>query len=98
MLGREIAAPDHGQGGVEFLDAATGGDRVVELRAGHDRHAKDGRAGLADRAVERGDWVAFQVTVDNQVVMLALKQRAQGEERHGQHGLALSVAGGVVEN
>ena len=94
VLGREIAAPDHGQGGMEFLDATAGGTASLSCGPGITVTPRT-VAPVSRIARQRGDWVAFQVTIDNQVVMLALKQAPRARSDMGSTGLRWALLGGL---
>ena len=98
VLRREIAAPDDFQAGVARLELAAEGYGIGQLRAGHDRDAEHGRAALTNEPVECIEWSMLEVAVHDEVLVLALEQCAQRQQREGHDRFAAGRAGRVVQD
>ncbi len=98
VLGREIAAPDDSQARMPQLELAAVWHGGADLWARHDGNAKDIGAGLVNGTVDSGDRVVLDIAVDDDVVVFALQQRADGQQRHRQDVLASGGALRVVED
>src|SRR5947209_7813336 len=97
MLGGEVAAPDDLEVWVAGLQLAAQRHGVVQLSPGHDRHAELVGAGLAHQPIERLQWTRVQVAVDDLVLVDALEQRAERQQRQWQHRLAARRAWRVIQ-
>src|SRR5947209_1315529 len=98
MLRGEVAAPDDAQLWMASLQLSTKRDSVTQLRARHDRDAEHGRAAFAHQPIYGPQRLRVEIAVHDDVLVPALEQRPEREQRQRHDRLAPRRAGRVVEN